>query len=192
MNAEVRGPVLPWPLDVAVFAPLGVAANLFDPKPAPGPACVERGRHEVDVLLERAERALQTAHGTGRLAVTFGVPMVQRSLADRIARIRGEQATVVTVTEPSEATWPAPTPEPAPVAESSHAPDAETSVQPHPVAPDAGALAIPGYDTLSASQVVERLAGLAASDLGAVRAYEVANRNRRTILGKIDQLLAAE
>ena len=49
-------------------------------------------------------------------------------------------------------------------------------------------LPIPGYDALSASQVVERLAGLADDELDAVRAYEAAHRNRRTILGKIEQL----
>jgi hypothetical protein len=49
-------------------------------------------------------------------------------------------------------------------------------------------LAIPGYDSLSASQVVERLTGLPTDDLDDVRGYEAAHRNRRTILGKIDQL----
>jgi hypothetical protein len=52
------------------------------------------------------------------------------------------------------------------------------------------ALPIPGYDALSASQVVERLAGLSPSELDAVRTYEGAHRNRRTILGKIDQISA--
>jgi hypothetical protein len=35
---------------------------------------------------------------------------------------------------------------------------------------------------------VERLAGLVASELDAVRTYEATHRNRRTILGKIEQL----
>jgi len=51
-------------------------------------------------------------------------------------------------------------------------------------------LAIPGYDALSASQVVERLVGLEADELVAVRDYERAHRQRRTILGKIEQLAA--
>ena len=49
-------------------------------------------------------------------------------------------------------------------------------------------LAIPGYDALSASQVVERLAGLSGDELAAVRRYETGHRRRRTILGKIEQL----
>jgi hypothetical protein len=52
----------------------------------------------------------------------------------------------------------------------------------------AEALPIPDYDELSASQVVERLDGLPANDLAAVRTYEEDHRGRRTILFKIDQL----
>lgn len=54
--------------------------------------------------------------------------------------------------------------------------------------PDPDDLAIPGYDSLSASQVVSRLAGLAPAELEAVRGYEGASRGRRTILTKIAQL----
>jgi hypothetical protein len=49
-------------------------------------------------------------------------------------------------------------------------------------------LAIPDYDELSASQVVDRLDGLAPSALDAIRSYETAHRGRATILGKIEQL----
>ena len=54
--------------------------------------------------------------------------------------------------------------------------------------PAGDTLPIPGYDALSASQVVERLAGLTPDELDAVRAYESAHRHRRTILGKIEQI----
>ncbi len=49
-------------------------------------------------------------------------------------------------------------------------------------------LAIPSYDSLAASQVVARLAGLSADELEAVRRYEVAHRGRKTVLGKVAQL----
>jgi hypothetical protein len=64
------------------------------------------------------------------------------------------------------------------------APAPVTTPEPAP-APE---LAIPEYDQLSASQVVERLEGLTAGELGAVRDYELAHRGRNTILGKITQL----
>ena len=56
---------------------------------------------------------------------------------------------------------------------------------PHPLGQD---LAIPGYDALSASQVVQRLAGLSPEELEDVRAYELNTRGRRTILNKVAQL----
>jgi hypothetical protein len=53
---------------------------------------------------------------------------------------------------------------------------------------DAQSLAIPGYDSLSASQVVERLAGLNEEELAAIGSYESAGRGRRTILNRVAQL----
>ena len=55
--------------------------------------------------------------------------------------------------------------------------------------PGVATLAIPGFDTLSASQVVQRLDGLSRTELVAVRAYETSTRGRRTILSRVDQLL---
>jgi hypothetical protein len=51
-------------------------------------------------------------------------------------------------------------------------------------------LAIPSYDSLSATQVVQRLDGLSRDEVRAVRAYEAGTRARRTILARADQLLA--
>jgi hypothetical protein len=56
-------------------------------------------------------------------------------------------------------------------------------------APDAATLSIPDYDSLAASQVLPRLDGLTTDELEAIRAYEAAHRNRRTILGRLSQLL---
>lgn len=63
-----------------------------------------------------------------------------------------------------------------------------SSVHPAAARPDPSALAIPGYDSLSASQVVQRLAGLSQEELTAVGAYEQAHRGRRTILNRVSQL----
>jgi hypothetical protein len=52
-------------------------------------------------------------------------------------------------------------------------------------------LAIPDYDGLSASHVVNRLDGLSADELEAVRRYEAAHRGRKTILSKVAQLQSA-
>ena len=57
-----------------------------------------------------------------------------------------------------------------------------------PAGPAVDDLAIPDYDSLSASQVVPRLEGLMPAELEAVRSYETANRGRKTILNKVAQL----
>jgi hypothetical protein len=65
-------------------------------------------------------------------------------------------------------------------------PEAPFGASSSPPGPDG--LAIPGYDSLAASQVVPRLAGLSPEELAAVGAYESAHRARRTILTRIRQL----
>lgn len=58
-----------------------------------------------------------------------------------------------------------------------------------PETPKVDNLAIPGYDSLAASQVVPRLTTLGPDELGAIGSYEQANRGRRTILNRVTQLL---
>ena len=58
--------------------------------------------------------------------------------------------------------------------------------------PEVASLAIPGYDTLAASQVVQRLGSLDPAELEAVRRYESGTRGRRTILHRIAQLSATD
>lgn len=53
---------------------------------------------------------------------------------------------------------------------------------------DTATLAIPDYDSLSASQVVPRLESLTIDELELVRRYEAETRGRKTILNKIAQL----
>jgi hypothetical protein len=76
------------------------------------------------------------------------------------------------------AAGPAPSPEPV---------RAEPATPGAP-APLADTLAIPAYDSLSASQVVPRLSSLSPSELEAVREYETAHRGRKTILNRVAQL----
>jgi hypothetical protein len=63
-------------------------------------------------------------------------------------------------------------------------------VPPHGDHSPAASLPIDHYESLPASHVVARLEHLERHDLDAVRRFEVAHRGRRTVLGRIDQLLA--
>lgn len=50
-------------------------------------------------------------------------------------------------------------------------------------------LPVANYETLSASQIVAHLAGLSRDELQRVLEYETANRARKTIIARIEQLL---
>ena len=52
----------------------------------------------------------------------------------------------------------------------------------------AGHEPFPGYDHLGSAAVIARLGELDRGERGGVRAYEMLHRNRRTILGRLDQL----
>jgi hypothetical protein len=97
----------------------------------------------------------------------------------------GSSASAVPPAEPGpdwEAAEPVPAAEPGPDWQVGALGDAER--QPD----DPSGLAIPGYDSLAASQVVPRLAGLSVDELTAVETYETAHRARRTILTRVRQL----
>jgi hypothetical protein len=110
----------------------------------------------------------------GEVALAFGWPKLKARLEDRVAGLIARA--------PQAAPAPAPPPKAPDVAPT------PVAVLPPPDAPGSEKLPIPGYDALSASQVVERLAGLDPAELDAVHAYEATHRQRRTILGKIEQL----
>ena len=76
----------------------------------------------------------------------------------------------------------------APAAAPAASPDASG---PDPTAPAVDQLPIDEYESLAASHVVDRLGNLNPAELREVRRFEVAHRARRTVLGRIDQLLGA-
>jgi len=188
-------------LEFALYAPIGAAALVADVAPDLVQTVVARGRAEVEVRQEQVAGRIRHAKGAGEVAWAFGVPMLRRKVEDRIASLRTsiesrgaqpEKSTRVAASSPLVVPSPARRPVAANGAPSTtaatngnrraHRDDAGVNT----VDPDT--LAIPGYDALSASQVVERLAGLSSDELAAVRDYETGHRRRRTILGKIEQL----
>jgi hypothetical protein len=177
-------------------------------------SCADAGRDAVTRVTSCVSQRLSHYRATGQFAVTFGWPVLQRRLAARIDAALGRPVPANaprTAAEAAGTSWPAredargadeppPAAEPEAVMPADAAQPEMTASVAEPLAATTSKnghstrvadLAIPGYDTLSASQVVERLAGLPADDLDEVRGYEAAHRNRRTILGKIDQLRGA-
>jgi hypothetical protein len=159
-------------VDLFVYAPIGLlfeGASLL-------PQLVEKGRTQVSM-----------ARMIGKFAVDQG-----RTEATKVAgRLQDQAAGVFDFLGDSVTPLPADPPRrPAPAAPATSA----QAAKPKRTAPsrngavDATTLAIPDYDGLSASQVVNRLAGLSAAELANVQLYEAANRGRKTILSKVAQL----
>ena len=168
-------------LDLFVYAPLGLALSAREAVPQ----LIDKGR-------EQFSGQATTARMMGQMAVAQGQREAEKAISQATERLaglglRGERRGPMPSEAPEE---PAPAPaepassEPAPSEPGTSEPD--TAVRPSAVPTEE--LAIPGYDALSAPQVVQRLAGLSSEELEAVRAYEAATRHRKTILTRISQL----
>lgn len=189
-------------LDLLLYAPVGVALYLRDTVPTFVNLFVSRGRAELGQRRQQAQGQVAQAKAMGEFAVNFGGPKVREHVEKGIAMARkGAEAVLGGADETFVPEPAADTPPPARHAPSDAVPTSNTSAASTPAgekstaaaaptaaAPTAATLGIPDYDELSASQVVERLDGLPAGELEAVRAYEEAHRARRTILYKIEQL----
>ncbi len=155
-------------LDLFVYAPLGVALTARDKLPE----LVDKGR-------ERFTGQVNTARIMGEMAVTRGQREAEKAVSEAVQRL-------------ADLGWlpgEAPSKQPAAPEEHDQAPVASPPAAAAEAAGVSAAdLAIPGYDALSAPQVVQRLAGLSSEELEAVRAYETATRHRKTILTRISQL----
>lgn len=166
-------------LDLFVFGPAGLAATAADEFPR----LVEKGRHRV-------EGQMHAARLVGQFAVQMARRQVEQVVGSLVARGSGNQAAAPEAAGSPDAASPVP-----PAAEGAAAGSPVSGVTTAGSTNGtlaSGALGIPGYDSLSASQVVQRLGGLSEHELEAVRGHEVAHRHRRTILNRVDQLLAGE
>ncbi len=185
-------------LDLLVFVPAGLAVSMVEELPK----LAARGRERLGV-------PVSSARAVGELAVHFGEkelrrlsgrrsgPPPHRPSARPTSAPGGAAPRVAPDADRAAATVPAPPDGGA--AAGSGAPSrgpvpGEADPAPRPPrsngnVPPASSLAIPAFDTLSASQVVQRLDGLNREELVSVRAYEISTRGRRTILNRVDQLL---
>lgn len=173
-------------VELFVYAPVGLALSARDLVPG----LVERGRRQVDPQVGVARMVGQMAVSQGRSqagkAVEHAVASAQATLEQLGVLDHGEPVKGPGTASSATATSPAPPPPPStdePIA----APPAP-SVPRAENGPAAAGLAIPDYDSLSASQVLPRLSSLSHEELEAVRAYEHTHRGRKTILNKIAQL----
>ena len=163
--------------DLFVYAPIGL---LFE------------GTSLLPELIAKGKIQVATA----RLVGKYAIDKAQTRASTTTAKLQDQTAGLLdflgdSVTKVSQE--PSTSEAPAPAAAPTVARPAARKVAPKPVdgvaqAASADALGIPDYDGLSASQVVNRLAGLSPAELHSVQCYEAANRGRKTILSKVAQL----
>jgi len=181
---EVRRPLFDQVLDYAVFAPVGAAVRIAEDLPG----LVDKGRARLGGQIASARVLGRFAVGTARQRAGALLDPLTGPLNALVRQLVGERGPEETV-EPMEPTPPDTTSPP------SGARDGEArsgaAARDRGPSPSVEDLAVPGYDSLAASQVVPRLGGLADEELADVRRYEETHRARRTILGRIAQLEAA-
>lgn len=172
-------------VDYVVFAPIGFALEARSLLPT----FIDRGRAQVGVAkmvgefavrwgANRVESAMVDAQeqAMGLLRLTGLAPLDERPRGpehDDTAEAPTPPGTTVRAVEPEGRTGPA---------EGGGEADEEGPTI------DVDSLAIPDYDSLSASQVLPRLEGLEPSELDAVGHYERSRRGRNTILNRVAQL----
>ncbi len=170
-------------LDVLVFAPVGLVISAVEELPA----LAERGR----TLLNGR---LGSARAVGMFAVSAGRQELHRR-SENLLRQHSVSTESRSASKPTTPGTPATRLSPDVAQQTGGGPEEQKQRRegPEEQREDPGegplTLAIPGFDALSASQVVQRLDGLTHEELHAVRAYEAAHRGRRTILNRVDQLL---
>lgn len=160
-------------LELAVLAPLGALDLVY--RELPG--LVRRRRAQVD-------QQVRTARWMGEMAVRMGQSKLSAEIDDRRRRFaRGPAAGGESAPGRSETGEPTATGATAATATAAGA-------GLHLVEPSASE-PFPGYDALPAVDLVPLLGRLSRPELEAVRGYEAAMRNRRTVLARVEQLLAA-
>lgn len=188
-----KGDVAERAKEMLVYGPIGLALYLRDTAPSFLKLFVARGRNELDQRRREVGEQLGQARSTGESAAADHAPAVLRIVSEGIqaVRERAEDALGALGVLAHDGAAVASPPEAAAQSTSRglHVPADDPPGGPETgIRGDTSGLAIADYDDLSASQVVDRLDGLDADALEAIRAYEAEHRARNTILGKIANL----
>lgn len=202
-------------VELFVYAPVGLLYEY----PEVIPKLVKRGRSQVQLARLVAQMAANQARAGGPGGRPGGLPPLDTLaavLAPGLGEAAGAACNVLArlATDLGAAVGLAPQPPPAgeaargagpsgpagapsgPTAgpsepEGGGPPEPSASAPPPDSGEEAGPLPIAGYDSLTAREVIGLLDDLSPRQRNLVRAHETANRGRKTILAKLDQLDAA-
>jgi hypothetical protein len=170
MADDDKGPIDQF-LDLVLYGPLGLLVT---------------ARMKYPQIVAQGRQHLEGHARVGRFVARFAATRGKQEAEKAVTRLRDSR-----VATPSDGVVPRPVDDepPTTIAAEEVIPvrhDDDDPTTAGSVAADE--LAIPAYDSLAASQVVQRLDGLTHDELEAVRRYEVAHRARKTVLGKVAQL----
>lgn len=188
--------------DYALYAPIGLATMVVEDLPQVAETTKVRVTNRLTVARIVGQYAVRTAGAylTSRLD-----ELAAERLAEDAAAAAGDAHGLED--DDVERTTPDETAADAAVAMSeSTAADAEPSIVEStpegvggtplqvddPAVTDVAQLALADYDSLAASQIVARLEALPGDELEAIRVYESTHRQRRTVIGKVQQLQSAD
>ena len=152
-------------LDLLVYAPLGLVTQLDELLPG----LIEKGRSQAVM-----------ARTIGEFAVRSGSQKVHDRAGDTQKQLEGlVRYALELAASRLGSTMGSDGSDGSDGVEAEHDTDQQTSER---------GLPIDGYDELRASDIVPMLSSLSRPDLEAIAAHETANRSRRTILNRIQQL----
>lgn len=178
-------------IDLFVYAPVGLLYEY---------------QEVIPKLVKRGKSQVQIARVIGQVAVKGGGPDAFTMAANGVANMLARQ-----VTEIGTALGLAPRPGDSPPGRSAGPPPPRAADQPPPPRPalepasepeppievseaedveeaEDRPLPIAGYEGLKAKEIIVLLDDLEPGELERIRAYEEANRARKTVLGKLDRL----
>ncbi len=176
-------------IEMLVYAPIGAGLYLKDMGPTFVNMFVARGRAEIDRRQAQVQQRTTTARSVGQVAVAFGVPMARQRVEREVGNARQRAQSFLESMNGGDA--PAAPVRPRPAPRTSPAP-APVDVAPAPtngVSARRSGPADPGVRR-AVGVAGGRAARPASHRTSSTRSveYEGAHRNRRTILGKIDQI----
>ncbi len=172
--------------DLLVYAPIGLLYEYQNVLPQ---------------LIKRGKSQVKLARIVGQFAVKQGSKQVNRqstqvaeSALGLLANALTELGSTVGLAPPATATEDDSTSETDSAAETTpevrRSPPESASTESGQTTREPVPLPIAGYDDLTARSIVGLLDDLTDAQLGRVRSYEAANRNRKTVLSKIERLTA--
>ena len=125
---------------------------------------VKRARTLIPELIEEGRSTVASAQTIGRFVTPILRKQGKKLVTGKVGTARPKRT-------------PAASAPKVPAPQTSRAPDIETGSEP-----------FVGYDHLGSAAVVARLGEFSAAQRRAIGSYEASHRNRRTVLGRLDQL----